>query len=101
MKITFRQTGGVAALVKSCTIDSAHLPEEESRELSSLLDQARLSERSDLDVESTPAPDREQYAITIESDDTTRHFYFSAQALSERTIPLIRYLAGRAKYEKR
>ncbi len=99
MRIAFRQTGGFTGTVKSVELDSDQMPPEEQERVRALLDESRFFDATSPPVPA--APDREQYTIRVESEDRSRTVHVSGGALPESMKPLVRYLAGKAKYEKR
>lgn len=99
MKIKFRQTGGFAGLTKAIEIDTAQIPSNEAEVLTLMVDRASFFEVSE--PPSQAMPDREQYAISIESEARNRQLYLGASNIPAQLKELVDYLAKQARYEKR
>ena len=98
MKITFRQSGGYAGLLRGCEINTERLSSEEARELKSLVDQSGI-----LEAQSKQSPnlaDVFNYLITIETRDKTHQVSFDELSLPREIIPLIDFLQDRSDYIK-
>lgn len=99
MKIKFRQSGGFAGLVKSAEVECNDPSDEEFGVLKSMVDQAKFF---DLPEPAAHAmPDMEQYSISVESEGKTREMHLSRSTIPKELKPLIKHMAGKAKYEKR
>ena len=99
MKITFRQSGGYAGLLRGCEINTELLSSAEARELKSLVEQSGI-----LEAQSKQSPnlaDAFYYLIVIETMEKTHQVSFDDQSLSEEVIPLIDFLQDRSDYIKR
>lgn len=99
MRVSFRQTGGFAGLAKAVEIDTETLDPGERERVESLVERSGV-----FDLPEPPgigSPDRESYAIRVESGARSRTLHVSAGALPEELKPLVRFLQGRATYEKR
>ncbi|MGB3238068.1 MAG: protealysin inhibitor emfourin [Geitlerinemataceae cyanobacterium] len=99
MKIKFRQTGGFAGLTKAIEIDTAQMPPNEAEVLKLMVDRAAFFEVSS--PNSRAMPDREQYTISIESEERSRQLYLGASNIPAQLQELVNYLAKQAQYEKR
>ena len=99
MKIEFRQTGGIAGLVKSADIDSDELSAEDAEVLKSLVDQSGFFSLPEPALRGKP--DEEQYSITIEIEGRSRRIYMNKSETPKDLRQLITYLTKLAKYEKR
>ena len=99
MKIEFRQSGGFTGLTKFLEIDSDKITPREAKSLKSLVDQSMF-----FNIEE-PAhrimPDEEQFFINIEANGRSRSIFMGKSELTDDLKPLVKYLIGRAKYEKR
>jgi Emfourin len=100
MKVTFKQSGGFAGLVKSGIFDTDAMPEEQGQELKTLV------ERSATSGPGRPAPgsrgaDHEQYSIVIETADGSRSIQVDQGSVPEELKPLLRFLRKQSHYEKR
>ncbi|MDJ0718909.1 MAG: hypothetical protein QNJ54_32565 [Prochloraceae cyanobacterium] len=98
MKITFRQSGGFAGLIKGCEIDTELLSSEEAKELKSLVNQSDVFEAQS--QKSPNVADAYSYQIVIETRERTHQVSFDEPNLSEEVIPLIDFLKDRSDYIK-
>lgn len=98
MKITFRQSGGLALGTKigEAKEDTDLLPPDEATRLRSLVEQSGI-----LEAQSSRAPkarDVFSYEIVVETDDGKVHRkVFDQMALPESADPLIEHLTARSK----
>ncbi len=99
MKITFRQTGGFAGLAKSIEIDCDEIPADEAKLLQSLLDQSGFFDLPE--PVQRVMPDEEQYFVEVEAVGRSRRITMNRSSVPDSLKPLIKYVAKRAKYEKR
>lgn len=100
MKIFFEQSGGVAGIDNSISIDSNSLDPQEASELQRLVENANFL---DLPPESS-APlrgaDYLEYKITIETNDNKKHSIKTTDlTIPPNVAPLIRYLRRKAVKE--
>jgi hypothetical protein len=97
MKVTFRQSGGVAlgTKVREAQADTTRLPAEEAARVTSLVEQSGI-----LDAEGGRAPgarDAFSFELIIEADDgRVHHKVFDETTLPEHAEPLIAYLTERS-----
>jgi len=102
MKIKFRQSGGFAGMVKSIEVERKDLSDEEFGALKSMVDQAKFFDLPEPAPHTQHTmPDMEQYSISIESGGQTREMHLTKSTVPKELKPLIKYMAGKAKYEKR
>ena len=99
MKIKFRQTGGFAGLTKAVEIDTANIPPNQAEVLKLMVDRSSFFQVSAPPSQSLP--DREQYAISIESEEKSHHLNLGASNIPAQLKELVDYLAKQAQYEKR
>jgi hypothetical protein len=102
MKIYFEQSGGLAGIDNSITINSDSLDHQEASELQSIVDNANFF---DLPSESTAqirGADYLEYKITIETNDNKKHSIKTTDLTVQPNVaPLIRYLRRKALGEGR
>jgi hypothetical protein len=94
MKVTFRQSGGYAGLIRGCELDTDSQPSDEATRLQSL-----VAESGILQIEGGHMPqgrDLLQYEISIETSEGVRHVSLDDMTLPESAIPLIEYLQSQA-----
>jgi hypothetical protein len=101
MKIYFEQSGGLAGIDNSISINSDSLDPQEASELQRLVDNANFF---DLSSDPTAAPlhgaDYLEYKITIETNDNKKHSIKTTDlTVSPNVAPLIRYLRRKAVKE--
>ena len=94
MRVRFRQSGGVAGVVRGCELDSASLPPDEARELESLVRASGLA--ASHGRRSSGGRDLRSYEIIVESDDGRVEFTFDDATLPERARPLLSFLRRNA-----
>lgn len=95
MKVTFRQSGGLAGLTRGCELDSETLPAAEARRLEKLVAKSGLE-----GVESASPPaarDLVTYEITVEREGGTESVRFDDLSVPDAAAPLLELLQGCAK----
>ncbi len=95
MKITFRQSGGYAGLIRGCELDTDALPDEEVARLRSLVQQSGI-----LQAQSNPTPnafDLCNYELTIETNEGIHQISCDDLSLPEEAVPLVEYLQEQAR----
>jgi hypothetical protein len=114
MRVVFRQSGGIAGLVRGCTLDTSTGPTALRRELTEMLEASGLLRtgapgkavrtRGTRPKSPGPARDLVQYEITIEPDaeETAKGLRAKSASYDDATLPeqarpLLRWLKGRAK----
>lgn len=103
MKIFFQQSGGIAGISKSVNLDTNFLPSAEVRKVQSIVKTSKFFElplktgQPDL-----RAADYFKYKITLEGDDGKKHTVETTDITKPSELgPLIEYLRGKIKEEKR
>ena len=86
-------------MVKSIEIDCDRTSAKEAEFLQSLVDQSGFFDLPE--PIQRVMPDEEQYSISIEAVERSREIHMNKSGIPDDLRPLIRYLAKRAKYEKR
>ncbi|NER24227.1 MAG: hypothetical protein F6J86_12900 [Symploca sp. SIO1B1] len=95
MKITFRQSGGFAGLVRGCDLDTDSLNSNEAEQLETLVQQSKIMQTQS---SSTPqANDLRSYQFLIEAPVGKYQVSFDDMSLPEDVRPLLKYLQNRAK----
>ncbi|ACB50310.1 hypothetical protein cce_0959 [Crocosphaera subtropica ATCC 51142] len=95
MKITFRQSGGFAGLIRGCEIDTANLSESEAAYLKGLVEQSHILEAtSQLTLK---ARDLYKYEVIIESEKGTVRASFDDMTWPETAQKLLAYLQEHSK----
>ena len=98
MKIRFRQSGGLAGLVKVAEVDSGQVGGDEVGRLETMVHEA-LAEAA---PEGNPAsPDEEQCFIEIEIEHRRETILVARSGVPGAVRPLVEYLEKLAQYEKR
>jgi hypothetical protein len=95
MKVRFDQSGGFAGLLKSCELDTAHLPLEQGEELLKLIGASAI--KASGEFLSNSSRDLHQYEITIEDGPSKRVVVFDDESLPAAAKPLIGFLKKCAK----
>lgn len=95
MRITFMQSGGLAGIIKGCSLDAADLAPDERRELESLVAVSGLTES--LESFSETGRDLRRYDISIERDTVVQRICCDERSLPEAVRPLVGYLLVRAR----
>ncbi len=95
MKVTFRETGGVAGLTRGIELDTSSLPPADAKHLEQLVLALRDRPRRTLDTSN--ARDLTNYDITIHDAGVTHHLSFNDMTLSEDAQPLINLLQRQSR----
>jgi len=98
MIIRFRQSGGVSGTAKVAEVDSSQVPAEELQRLKALVSRAEATESKRT---LSGRPDEEQYFIEIETSEVRHTILVSRSCVGGDLQPLVEYLAGIARFEKR
>ena len=93
MKLTFRQSGGFAGLIRGCEVDTAELPASLQAELRQLLAAGKTEKPEGLSA----ARDVSSYKIVVEEPGGPRTLEFSDVALPAAAGKLVAFLQGRSK----
>jgi hypothetical protein len=99
MKITFKQSGGFAAVLpgKSCVLDAAALAGGDAKRLQSLVDESGLQEMESADWKFETGADLQTYEITIQSDRGLKQFSFDDMSVPKDAYPLLEFLQGKCE----
>ena len=91
LKITFRESGGFAGLVRGCELDSSSLPPAAAAALDALLAGAQAPSRA-----SRGARDLVTYEITVGAGKGARTVALGETNVPEAVRPLIAHLCSRS-----
>lgn len=94
MRVSFRQSGGYAGLVRGCDLATAAMPSEEADRLSSLV--KRCLEGEVPTKKEGEARDEISYEIVIEEEGLPRRLAFSERGVPPSTRPLLEFLIDRS-----
>ena len=94
MKVQFVQSGGYLGLIKGCEIDTTTLPEEEAKQLESLVEASGIS--APTESLSDSARDLQQYEITIDDGTSKISAVLDDETLPPSAKPLVGYLRKRS-----
>jgi hypothetical protein len=94
MKVVFRQTGGIAGLVRGAEIDEDDVPPSEARKLRDLVERSGLKESFERHDER--ARDAQVYRIEVTSDGRRLRFEFDESSMPREAAPLVAFLQSRA-----
>ncbi len=95
MHIHFERVGGFAGLRLSTTVDSDTLRREDQQLLADMVAASDFFHLPSQITAPSPDPDRFQYKITVESQDTQHTVVVDEQATPSTLRPLIKWLTGR------
>ena len=90
MKVTFRQSGGYAGLIRGCELDTAAMEPAEAQGLRSLVNNSQILELG-LPGEGV-RPDLMSYRITIETGGAVHEISLDDLSLTPAIVPLLEYL---------
>lgn len=91
-KLKFRQSGGIAGLIRGCDIDSANLPEADANEIKSLLILIHNKSRNLASDRPNDTRDGFEYDLSISIDGKSTSYHFGANEVDESLRPLLKYL---------
>ena len=91
MKIQFRQSGGVAGLMRGCDLDTTKLSKSEAEQLK------RLASAAQSLVSTTTGADLTCYEIEITDGSRKKTLTLDDMSMTAETAPLVELLAQRAK----
>ena len=94
MKVTFRQSGGFAGLVRGCDLDTDDLPAAEAAQLEGLVERSRL--RAGKAAPHPTARDLIAYEIKVETADGEVAAAFDDASVPAGAEELVRYLQKQA-----
>ncbi len=92
MHIDFTRSGGFAGMRLSCSVDTDHLPDEQSSELDKLLGDAEFFELPEKILPEKSQPDRFEYHVNVDAGDKSHAITVSDAAAPESLRPLLNYL---------
>ena len=92
MKVTFRQSGGYAGMIRGCELDTAAMEPAEAQRLQSLVNNSRILELG-LKGEGAPKrPDLINYKFTIATGGTVHEISLDDLSITPTILPLLEYL---------
>lgn len=94
--IRFRQTGGIAGLVRGCYLDPSMFDEKQRAEFDRLLRRSGLV-KGGTARPATRARDLQQYEIEIKSPVGIDRYVFSDLDLDNKVGPLVEFLQARSR----
>jgi len=101
MKIDFVRSGGLAGVRLAVSVVTESLPVEDASRLAQLVDGSGFFEMEQASTESSPARDRYEYRLTIESQIWGRHaLVLPESAVPEELRPLLDHLTGMARHRE-
>ena len=68
MKVSFRQSGGYAGLLRGCELDTAAMESAEAHKLKQLVNNSRVLDMAPKGADAPKKPDLMSYRITIAMD---------------------------------
>ena len=95
MKITFRQSGGYAGLIKGCELDTDELPANEATAIKGWVKSSGILVLKS--AHSKAARDVFNYSIAIETSEGAHHVEVDDTTVPESLRPLLNYLRKRAE----
>ncbi len=101
MKLSFKRTGGVAALSLSVTLDTKTVSAEESRRLHRLINTVSFFEQPDSFLSAKPGADRFHFEIMIEAEGRTKTIEIDESVVPALFRPLIDHLIELARKKKK
>lgn len=100
MRILFERTGGFAGLQLKATLDADTLPPPQARRLRRLLEESHFFELP-LRLEGPASrPDRFQYRLTVESNNSIHTVHASEDTVPAEMRPLLDWLTAAARQER-
>ncbi len=95
MRVRFRQTGGVAGLVKGCELDTEELAPDEADELHTLVEKSGI--RASSETRHPGARDAQCYEIDVARDDARHRVLVDDLTVTPALASLIAFLVKRAR----
>jgi len=95
MKVSFRQSGGFAGLVKGVDLDSSKMAADQGKQLEKLASASGI--QGNTSVRTQAARDQFQYDIRIEQNNTVSQLSFDDHTVPAAVQPLLAYLKPQAK----
>lgn len=96
VKVKFRQSGGVAGLLKGCDLDSSVLSQADAEELRKLLAEGLPIP----DASSENLRDAAEYELAVTIDGQSKNYRFATGTVAERVKPLLKFLRQRSTPQK-
>ena len=93
-RISFRQSGGFAGLIRGCDLDFDELPAAAAAALTTLLERRPSAEPAS---RSAPHPDAFQFSLRVQDETGEREGPLSSDEQTPAIDPLLRYLQSRSK----
>jgi Emfourin len=93
MKITFRQSGGFAGMLRGAEVDAQTLDPKQAEELKRLLQENPAAETR----AASKARDLHQYEITVEDGGQKRTLHFDDSQVPDALRPLLKTLKQQSK----
>ena len=91
MIITLLRTGGFTGIPLNKTIDTAHIPQQDAKEIEGLISQVDFSSL-DQPKEAEGSPDRFTYSLSIQNEEMFQNIKVSESFLSQPCRELIGHL---------
>ncbi len=101
MHIQFTRTGGFAGVRLTTDVDTTELPSEQASMLDKLVNEAGFFNLPEKLAPETPAPDRFEYQLTVESPQQTHSVVVSDAAAPASLRPLLNYLTTLAMVSRK
>jgi len=101
MHIEFTRTGGFAGVRLTTTVDTRQLPAEQASILDKLISDAGFFGLPEKLLPDSPAPDRFEYQLTVETEQDTHSVVVSEKAAPDSLRPLLSYLTTMAMVSRK
>ena len=101
MRIEFTRTGGFAGMRLVTSVDTEQLPAEQASTLDKLVGDAGFFELPENLAPATPAPDRFEYHLTVDSVQKTHSIDVNEAGAPDSLRPLLNYLTTLAMASKK
>ena len=95
MKVSFRQSGGFAGLIRGVDLDTSKMDADQTSELEALVNASGIE--GSKKARTHAARDLVQYDITIEQDKQVSKLSFDDKTVSDTVQPLLKYLRSQAR----
>ena len=100
MKISFKRTGGLAAISLSMTLDTDALPAEDSRRLQNLINAVSFFDQPDSLRSDKPGADRFHYEIKAEVEGRIKSIEIDESVVPALFRPLVDHLIEMARIKR-
>lgn len=97
MRVEFERTGGLAGMTVTASLNTDSLPEEESRRVCQLVEDAGFFDLPDTLRDSAPRPDGFDYEITIAAGDRSHTVVTRDGSAPSTLVPLLDWLSRAAR----